>query len=278
MRDAIMQPEVIDKLGRIALVGGGKMGEAILAGLIDGSLIAPELIEVAEPNPELNAHISQTYGVVCVDDAARIAHAQTALFAIKPQVFRQVAEHLAASEGFAPERVISIAAGITTETIGEYFPYASVIRVMPNTPAIVQHGVTNLCAGKAASPVDVELAKRIFHTVGSVVEVEEKLMDAVTGLAGCGPAYVSMIIEALADGGVLAGVPRKLAQKLAAETVLGAAMLVLADVDHPGKLKDDVCSAGGAAIEGVYVLERSGLRGALMEAVTAGADKCGRIS
>ena len=278
MRDAIMQPEVIDKLGRIALVGGGKMGEAILAGLIDGSLIAPELIEVAEPNPELNAHISQTYGVVCVDDAARIAHAQTALFAIKPQVFRQVAEHLAASEGFAPERVISIAAGITTETIGEYFPYASVIRVMPNAPLMVSAGMSVVAVGEGTENSEGELIVEMFSLLGEALLIPEDKINAATAVSGSGPAYFALLVEELARAGELVGLSGEQSMQLARQTLIGTARQLQLTEESPQELREAVMSPGGTTQAALESFAAQGFGTVVEQAVKAACNRAEELA
>ena len=268
----------------VGFIGAGVMAEGILSGMLRGGF-SPDEVMGADPDASRRAFLAEKYGIATVEDNQELASRSDLLvFAVKPQYFEKAL--LQVRPALRPgHKVISIMAGVTIARLEKDlrrdesdFPTLSVVRVMPNVSVKVQAGVTSLSAGSMASPEDVERARRLFGTVGSVVEIEERLMDAATGLAGCGPAYVALIIEALADGGVLAGLSRKQAQILAAETVMGAAKMVLADVEHPAKLKDDVCSAGGATIEGVYALERHGLRAALIEAVKAGADKCSRIT
>ncbi|MCL1804883.1 MAG: pyrroline-5-carboxylate reductase [Clostridiales bacterium] len=265
----------------IGFVGSGMMAEAVVSGMLKGGF-APEDIRGADPDGKRREHMEKTYGIRCTADNGELAGAcEVLVMAVKPQYFAGAAEAL--RPGLRPShRVISIMAGVTTAQLesalqpgrGGALP---VVRVMPNTPAMVGAGVTCLCAGSKAGERDVEFAKKIFETVGAVIPLEERLIDAATGVAGCGPAYVYMIIEAMADGGAMMGLPRQVAQKLAAEAVRGAAEMVLAGQGHPGQLKDGVCSPGGATIEGVYALEKAGLRGAMMEAVKAGAEKCANI-
>jgi pyrroline-5-carboxylate reductase len=259
------------------------MAEAIMSGMLSGGFSASD-IEGADPDVRRGEYIAKKYGVrISTDNREPAARCDVLLMAVKPQYFPGVVQSL--SPALSPgHRIVSIMAGVTTDTIekelrchAEPDRILPVVRVMPNTPAMVRAGITCVCAGKTAAEQDVEFAKKIFLTVGSVVDVDERLMDAATGVAGCGPAYIYMVIEALADGGVMMGLPRGLSQKLAAGMVKGAAEMVLADMGHPGQLKDNVCSPGGATIEGVYTLERAGLRGAYMEAVKAGTEKCGNI-
>jgi pyrroline-5-carboxylate reductase len=259
------------------------MAEAIISGMLGGGF-SPSDVEGADPDASRREYMEGKYGIrVCADNQELAAGCEVLVLAVKPQYFSGAAATLCPA--LTPRhRIVSIMAGVRTDAIemalrcsGKPDVTLPVVRVMPNTPAMVRAGITCVCAGKAASEQDVEFAKRMFRTVGSVADVDERLMDAATGVAGCGPAYVYMAIEALADGGVMMGLPRRLSQQLAAETVKGAAEMVLADLGHPGQLKDNVCSPGGATIEGVYALERAGLRGAFMEAVRVGADKCAGI-
>jgi pyrroline-5-carboxylate reductase len=167
--------------------------------------------------------------------------------------------------------LISIAAGATLATLEAALPVSRIIRAMPNTPALVGAGMTALAPGRRATPEDTALALELFQAVGQAAVVEERLMDAVTGLSGSGPAFVALFIEALADGGVKAGLPRTLAHNMAVQTVLGAARLCHEEDLHPGKLKDLVASPGGTTIEGLHALEKGGFRGLVMSAVTAAA-------
>jgi pyrroline-5-carboxylate reductase len=175
--------------------------------------------------------------------------------------------------------VISIAAGVTLSRLESCVPAGiRVIRVMPNTPALVGESASAFAHGTHATPHDSEIARKLLGSVGLVLEVKEKLLDAVTGVSGSGPAYAFLMIEALADGGVAAGLPRDIAQKLAAQTLLGAARMVLETGQHPGVLKDAVCSPGGTTIEAMHELEKGGVRAALMTAVRAAADKARKLA
>ena len=190
--------------------------------------------------------------------------------AVKPQLLAQV---LAGLKEFARpwHLIISIAAGVPLATLEAAFPESRVLRAMPNTPAIVGAGVTCLAPGRRATPDDLDLGLELFQAVGQAAVVEERLMDAVTGLAGSGPAFVAVFLEALGDGGVKAGLPRALAHHMAVHTVLGTARLCLEEELHPGRLKDMVASPGGTTIAGLHALESAGFRGAVMDAVTAAA-------
>ncbi len=254
----------------LGFIGGGNMAEAMIRGLLKAQLLGPQEMLVSDVTVERLTYLQQTFGVRTSRDNAEVAgKADIVLFAVKPQIMSPVLDGLL--DVITEQKVlISIAAGISTRLIAEKFPgKVRVIRVMPNTPALVLEAASALAPGAAATPEDLELAKRLFAAVGKVVVVEETLLDAVTGLSGSGPAYIFMIIDALSDAGVKVGLSRKVAQLLAAQTVLGAARMVLETHKHPGELKDMVTSPGGTAIAGLHTLEAGGLRTTLINAVEA---------
>jgi len=254
----------------LGFIGGGNMAEAMIRGLLKARLLGPQEILASDVTAERLTYLQQTFGIRTSRDNAEVAgKADIVLFAVKPQIMSPVLDGLL--DVITEEKLlISIAAGISTRLIAEKFPgKVRVIRVMPNTPALVLEGASALAPGAAATPEDLELAKRLFAAVGKVVVVEEVLMDAVTGLSGSGPAYIFLIIDALSDAGVKVGLSRKVAQLLAAQTVLGAARMVLETHKHPGELKDMVTSPGGTAIAGLHTLEAGGLRTTLINAVEA---------
>jgi len=201
-----------------------------------------------------------------------VAKADLVLLAVKPQMMGQVLQGLA--QAVEKQLVISIAAGIPTYYIETRFPRpVRVVRVMPNTPALVLEGASALCAGAHATADDLALARTIFEAVGRAVVLDETAMDAVTGLSGSGPAYIFVVIEALADAGVRVGLSRDVAQLLAAQTVLGSARMVLETGKHPAVLKDMVASPGGTTIAGLHALEAGALRATLLDAVEAAAER-----
>lgn len=263
----------------LGIVGGGVMAEALLSRLIAQQLYRPEDVLVSEPQAHRRDFLAQKYGVkVTSDNRAAAAVSDVLLLAIKPQVFEAVAIELAAGDGERPEGVslpvvVSILAGVSLSKLEAAFGRQPVIRAMPNTPATVGAGITAIAPGKTVSKSQMEQANTIFQSVGEVVEVPESLMDAVTGLSGSGPAYVAIMIEALADGGVAAGLPRAIASKLALSTVLGTARLLQETALHPAQLKDSVTSPGGTTIAGIAQLERASFRSALIEAVLAAKER-----
>lgn len=259
---------LIDK--KIAFLGGGNMAEALIRGLIAAGTANPGHILVADLSADRLAYLKKTYGIIPQKtnlDAAR--EAELVVLSVKPQVVERVLSEISSAVD-DKKLVVSIAAGIVIARIEKALKEGShVVRAMPNTPALVLAGAAALAGGKNATADDLALAQSIFNSVGRAVIVEEKLMDAVTGLSGSGPAYVFMIIDALSDAGVKGGLPRQLALELAAQTVYGSARMVLETKEHPAKLRDMVTSPGGTTIEGLHALEKGKLRATLMNAVEA---------
>ncbi|WP_295616331.1 pyrroline-5-carboxylate reductase [Chamaesiphon sp. GL140_3_metabinner_50] len=255
---------------KLGVIGGGVMGGAIVSRLLDLGTYQGSEILISEPTLSQREVLQQLYGVQVTDDNNLAAMAPVLLLAIKPQIFETVVAKLSQP---AAALIISILAGVSIAQLERGFPDRAVVRAMPNTPATVGMGITALAAGNRVSSEQLELATQIFQAVGDVIPVPESMMDAVTGLSGSGPAYVALAIEALADGGVAAGLPRQIADKLALQTVLGTAGLLKESHLHPAQLKDRVTSPGGTTIAGVRELERSGFRSALIEAVIAAANR-----
>lgn len=262
---------------RIGFIGAGNMAQALIAGLLRGGAL-PESIRVVDPEPTQREKVKADYGVTHAADATELAiWADVLILAVKPQVAANVLRS-AASALSADKLLISICAGLSLATIeSEAGSAARYIRTMPNTPALVGEGATALSAGPRATSADVAFAEQLFGSVGQCSVVPESYLDAVTGLSGSGPAFVMLVIEGLADGGVRAGLPRSIALKLATQTVLGSAKLVRETNQHPGVLKDQVTSPAGTTIEGVATLERGGLRGLLIDAVTAAAKRASEL-
>jgi pyrroline-5-carboxylate reductase len=258
----------IDK--KIAFLGGGNMAEALIKGILAAGAAKAGQMSVTDVSIERLEYLKKTYGIIVQkNNKDAVSGADVVLLCVKPQVIDKVLEEIAPAAD-SSKLVISIAAGITLGRIEKSLTSnPRIVRVMPNTPALVLAGAAALAAGKTATAADVAIAQQIFGAVGRAVVVEEKLMDAVTGLSGSGPAYVFMIIDALSDAGVKEGLPRQLALELAAQTVYGAAKMVLETKEHPGKLRDMVTSPGGTTIEGLHALEKGKLRATLMNAVEA---------
>jgi pyrroline-5-carboxylate reductase len=253
----------------IAFIGGGQMAEAIIGGLVVGQVCRPDALYAADPLAARCDRLKSQFGIrVSSDNREAVASADVVILAVKPQSLPDVLKEIGAD--LKGKVVISIVAGVTICAIAEQASGAKrTIRAMPNMPALIREGMTALAFSSGVSEEDKLLAHTVFEAVGRVLPVEERLMDAVTGLSGSGPAYVFQAIEALADGGVKMGLPRQTAELLAAQTVLGAARMVLESGEHPAKLKDRVASPGGTTIAGLHQLERGGFRATLMGAVEA---------
>lgn len=261
---------------KFGMIGGGMMGEALLSRLVSKGIYQPTEILVSEPNQARRLLLAQQYNVGVTADNRAAACATDVLFlAIKPQVFESVVSDLSDTLSSFPEEiapvVVSILAGTPLSKLESGFPGWPVIRAMPNTPATVGAGISAITPGSRVQPLHLDSAREILQAVGDVVEVPESMMDAVTGLSGSGPAYVSILVEALTDGGVYAGLPRAVAARLALQTVLGTATMLRDIKIHPAELKDRVTSPGGTTIAGLAQLERAGFRSALIEAVKAAA-------
>jgi pyrroline-5-carboxylate reductase len=268
----------IEEIGlstKLGTIGGGVMGEALLSRLIALGAYLPEEIMASDRSESRRQFLRDTYRVRVTSDNLAVANtAEVLVLAVKPQVFTEVVADLATSKSSLEKQlIISILAGVSLSQLEWAFPKQAVIRAMPNTPATVGGGITAIARGSHTTEVDIDQAKNIFQAVGEVVEVPETLMDAVTGVSGSGPAYVAIMVEALADGGVAAGLPRNIAYQLALQTVLGTAQLLHGSKMHPAELKDRVASPGGTTIAGISSLERNGFRSALIEAVIAATER-----
>jgi pyrroline-5-carboxylate reductase len=251
------------------------MAEAILSRLITvGTYTAGQVI-VSDPVASRCRFLEEHYGVMSTDQNQRVVEAPTVLLAIKPQVWKVAVQDLKIP---ADQLIISILAGVTISQLEQVFNQQAVIRCMPNTPATVGEGITAISQGSKVSAEQYQVAANIFNTVGKVIAVSENQLDAVTGLSGSGPAYVAIMIEALADGGVAAGLPRATAQQLALQTVLGTAHLLAESDLHPAICKDRVTSPGGTTIAGIRALEQGGFRSTIMEAVLAATDRSRELS
>lgn len=255
---------------RFGFIGAGRMATALARGFVAQGLTTPERLIASDPLPTAAEEFAKTTGSKTTTDNARVAAEADCLFlAVKPQ---QMAEALAALRGRVSEKhlVVSVAAGIPLAAIAAGLgPGPRLVRVMPNTPCLIGQGASAYCLGPGANAADGELVGRLLAAVGRAYEVPEKLLDAVTGLSGSGPAFAYVMIEALSDGGVRMGLPRDVALMLAAQTVRGAAEMVLTSGEHPAVLKDRVASPGGTTIAGLQALETGGLRAALIAAVEA---------
>ncbi len=256
----------------VGFIGGGALAESVIKG-ISKKLFAAENIFVAEKIPARRDYLIEKYSVNVAENFSTFAEKISLLIlAVKPKDLNSALSEIA--EKINPATLLmSVVAGCKLSTLEKFLPNQKIIRVMPNVAVLVSEGMMAYTAGKNAKAEDLQLAKKFWSAIGRAVEVDEKLMDAVTGLSGSGPAYAFLMIDALADGGVAAGLPRNYAIELAAQTLLGAAKMVLETGEHPDVLRDRVTSPAGTTIEGIRILERNNFRSALIEAVISAAEK-----
>ncbi|OGP66200.1 MAG: pyrroline-5-carboxylate reductase [Deltaproteobacteria bacterium RBG_13_53_10] len=253
---------------QVGFVGAGNMGEALIKGLLHGHLCRPEQITCSDIRPERLKALKGAYGVKTTSSNSEVVkHSDIVILAVKPQILKQVVVDIA--RHVEPLKlIISIAAGVAMESIETCAKQElKLIRVMPNICVSVGEGISAIAAGKHATNEDRMAAKAIFDSAGKSLFIEEYLLDAVTGLSGSGPAYIFLIIDALADAGVKVGLARSDALLLASQTVLGSAKMLIETGEHPGRLKDLVTSPGGTSIEGLHALEEGGVRTTLIKAV-----------
>jgi len=258
----------------IGFIGIGNMGSAMIGGIITAGLLTPDRIIASARTVENLVLIKEKYGIDTTTDNRKVAEiADILILAIKPNAYPAVIDEIKGSlrEGSI---IVSIAAGLSLKTLQEYFAEdVKIVRVMPNTPALVGAGMSALCNNQFVSNEDIDDIKSILNSFGRCETVDEQLMDTVTGISGSSPAYVYLFIEAMADAAVQGGMPREQAYKFAAQAVLGAAKMVLETGIHPGILKDNVCSPGGTTIEAISELERRGFRSAVISAVEVCIEK-----
>jgi len=265
------------KTKRLGFLGAGNMSGALIKGLLHAG-VAPDRMLASDVRTERLAHLRAQHRIEITSDNHVLVNASDVLvLGVKPQVIDRILTEIA-KDVRSDQLVISVAAGVPIEALEGRLPQGSrVVRAMPNTPATVQAGATGIAGGAHAKEDDIRVARELFEAVGRVVVLDESLLDAVTGLSGSGPAYVMLIIDALADGGVKVGLHRDTALLLAAQTVFGSAQLLLETGEHPGRLKDMVTSPGGTAIAGLHTLESGALRKTLIDAVEAASKRSAEL-
>ena len=266
------------KTRKLGFLGAGNMAGALIKGLLHAGVVLPSNIIASDVKLERLEQLHKTHGIrVTQDNHALAREVDVLVLAVKPQVIDKLLGEIA--NDVRPETlVVSVAAGVPIESIEARLQKgARVVRSMPNMPAIALAGATAISAGTSATEADLAIARALFEAVGRVVVLDEVLLDAVTGLSGSGPAYVMLIIEALADGGVKVGLHRDTALLLAAQTVFGSAKLLLDTGEHPGRLKDMVTSPGGTAIAGLHTLESGALRKTLIDAVECATKRAAEL-
>ena len=260
---------------KICIIGSGNMGQALISGLVGSDNSAPQDIICSDIREAKLEWLSETYGVeTTTDNIAAVKSSEIIIYAVKPQIMAAVLKQTAPCLDMS-KLIISIAAGVPMAAIGSCLnKKLRLVRVMPNIAVSVKEGATAIAAGKHVLKDDIQIAKTIFDSVGESIFIEENiLMDAITGLSGSGPAYIFLIVDALADAGVKMGLSRQDAIFLATQTILGSAKLLKTTGEHPGQLKDKVTSPGGTAIAGLHTLEKGGLRTTLINAVEAATNR-----
>lgn len=257
----------------IGFIGAGRMAQAMSRGFISKGVVKPHKIMASDTVPQMLDCIKEQGVRISSSNLEIVENSDLIIIAVKPHVVSPILQEVS-SKVTREKLFLSIAAGVTLETLEKNLPSQTrVIRAMPNTPALVQTGATVIAPGSSVLQGDRELIQGLFRTIGICEVGTEEQLDAVTGLSGSGPAYGFLAIESLADGGVKMGLPRDLAQKLAAQTLLGAAKMVLESGKHPGQLKDEVCSPGGTTIAAIHKLEETGFRSSLITAVETATNR-----
>mmetsp|Transcript_1499 Transcript_1499/g.5159 ORF Transcript_1499/g.5159 Transcript_1499/m.5159 type:complete len:269 (-) Transcript_1499:65-871(-) len=264
---------------RLAFVGAGQMAEALAKGFIAKKIVPSSHINAFDiSDARRRVFREELKATVHDSNDSAVASSDVAILAVKPQYLSATAQTVTPAS-WENKLVLSIAAGVTIDTLKSLLPAsARVVRIMPNTPCLVGESASAIATSDEATSEDEELVRRLFATVGTTISVDEGLIDAVTGLSGSGPAYIFLMIEALSDGGVRSGLPRGVATKLAAQTVMGAAKMVLETGKHPGELKDMVTSPAGTTIAGIAALEEHGARAAFIDAVTKATQRSKELS
>jgi pyrroline-5-carboxylate reductase len=265
-------------MGRIAVLGAGKMGESLIGGLVDGGLVDRRKIVATVRHESRLEFLEERYRVaMTLRNAAAVRGASVIILAVKPQAMHAVLADIR-KRVTRRQLVVSVAASVPTSYIEKRLGAGvPVVRAMPNTPCLIRKGVTALARGRHASEKDLETARRIFSPLGRCLSLDEKHMDAVTGLSASGPAYIYVVIESLAEGGVKVGLPRDVATVLAAQMVLGSAAMVLESGEHPAKLKDTVTTPAGCTIDGLLELEEGGLRVTLIKSVVRATQRAAEL-
>ena len=259
---------------KVGFLGAGNMGEAMIKGLLQAGLVDAKAVCATDVRADRLGQLAREYGIRTeASNTALVAGSDVVILAVKPQIMGAVLKEIGGTVD-AGKLLISVAAGVHTRTLrGHLGKPARLIRVMPNTPALVLEGVTAIARADGLDPGDLETAQQLFGAVGRTVVLDEDALDAVTGLSGSGPAYVAIVIESLADGGVKMGLDRATAMTLAVQTVLGSAKLIRETGLHPGQLKDMVASPGGTTIAGVAALEEGGARRTFISAVEKATER-----
>jgi len=270
---------ILDSIKKIGIIGAGKMGEALISGLLKSKSFSPQDISSSEILEKRRKYITDTYHIECIDDIKKVVKSSDLIIvAVKPYDLRNALE-IVGKAMTHDKSLVSIAAGIKLEYIRKSLPENThVIRVMPNIACFVREGMMAICPSENTPKEKVEAVRQILGLLGRTIILDEKYFDAVTGLVGSGPAYIYLIIEALSDAGVKLGLPKDVSTTLVAQTVLGAGKMVLETGEHPAKLKDMVVTPAGTTIEGLLELEKGRIRSTLIDAVVRASERAKELS
>lgn len=261
----------------VAVIGAGKIGELVLSGLLRAGWPAEKLLATAR-RPERAAHLAQTYGVRVVDNLTAVAEADVLAVAVKPQDAATLFDEIGAKVP-SDKLIVSLCAGLPTSFFASRLPEGTpVVRVMTNTPALVDEAMTAISAGPYATGEHLALAEEMFQPLGSTIRVPESQQDAVTALSGSGPAYFYLLVEAMIDAGILLGLPRQVAHELIVQTAIGSAVMLRDSGEHPVKLREAVTSPAGTTISAIRELENHGVRAAMLSALEAARDRAREIA
>jgi len=275
----LSKPKKTAKVPKVAIIGAGKMGEGIIAGLLKSGVYRPEDIKAYEILENRCKYIAKTYNVECLDDVKKAAaFADIAVIAVKPGDVAKVLEQI--GPAFKPGKLlVSIAAGVTLGFYRKHLPKnVPVIRVMPNMAVLVREGMITVCPSNNVTKEQLKTATNMLGLLGRVTTLDEKYLNLATGLVGSGPAYIYLFIDALADAGVRLGLPKDISLLLAAQTTLGSAKMVIETGEHPAKLKDMIATPAGTTVEGLLELEKGGLKATVISAVTKAAERAKELA
>jgi len=269
---------MIDSTQTLGFIGCGTMGEAILKGVLRANVVPAQQVQVADAVAQTVARLKAVHAVAASTDSQAVAsNSNVIVVAVKPHMMEPLLNTDGMRQALLGKVVISVAAGVRLSQLSAWLPGSQVVRAMPNTPALIGQGMTALCRSSGASDASMAAAQAIFSACGLAVEIDEKNMDAATAIAGSGPAFVYLLIEAAADGGVRMGLKRDVALKMAAQVFQGAAQMVVQTETHPAVLKDQVTTPGGCTIAGLLTLEDGGVRGVVARAVEEAAEVAGGL-
>jgi len=267
------------KMPKVAVIGAGKMGEGIIAGLLKSGAYSPEQIKAYEILEDRIRYITKMYKIECLSDAKKtVTFADISIIAVKPADVGKVLQEI--GPAMKPGKIlVSIAAGVTLDFYKQHLPkHVPIVRVMPNMAVQVREGMVTVCPSDNVTKDQLKMTMEVLSLLGLVKQLDEKYLNLATGLVGSGPAYIYLIIDALADAGVRLGLPKDISTTLAAQTTLGAAKMVIETHEHPAKLKDMVVTPAGTTIEGLLELERSGLKATMIMAVTKAAERAKELA